>query len=103
MLAINVPNIDRDALRTQLDQLKSHLTSAALVLATVKDGKAIVIAGVSKDCLSHFTAVDLLNHVTGQIDGKGGGRPDLAQGGGENPAKLDAALASVVGFVREKV
>ena len=103
VLAINVPNIDRDALRTQLDQLKSHLTSAALVLATVKDGKAIVIAGVSKDCLSHFTAVDLLNHVTGQIDGKGGGRPDLAQGGGENPAKLDAALASVVGFVREKV
>lgn len=103
VLAVNLPHVDRDALRMQLDQLKSAMVSAALVLATVKDGKVIVVAGVSKDCLSHFTAVDLLNHVTKQIDGKGGGRPDLAQGGGESPEKLDQALLSVIDFVRGHV
>lgn len=103
VLAVKLSNVDRDSLRTQLDQLKSTLTSAALVLATVKDDKVILVSGVTKDCLSAFTAVDLLNYVTSQIDGKGGGRPDLAQGGGESPEKLDKALASVVEFVKEKM
>ncbi|PHQ79844.1 MAG: alanine--tRNA ligase [Coxiella sp. (in: Bacteria)] len=99
VLAIQLPEVDRDALRNTMDQLKSKLDKAAIVLATVKDNKIILIAGVTKNCTDKVNAGKLLNHVAKQVGGKGGGRPDLAQGGGDDVTKLAAALDSVVAFV----
>lgn len=101
VLAVKLPEVDRDALRNTMDQLKSKLDKAAIVLATVKDGKIVLIAGVTKNCIDRLNAGKLLNHVAQQVGGKGGGRPDLAQGGGDDIAKLDEALSSVYEFVTE--
>lgn len=101
VLAVKLPEVDRDAMRNTMDQLKSKFSKAAIVLATVKDGKVVLIAGVTKSCTDHIKAGALLNHVAQQVGGKGGGRPDLAQGGGDDPSKLDAALASVLPFVEK--
>ncbi len=103
VLAVEMPAGDRETLRQNMDHLKQHWGSCAIVLASVQDKKVQLIAGVSKDCLSKFTATELLNQVARQIDGRGGGRPDLAQGGGENPAALKTALASVIEWVKEKL
>ena len=68
-----------------------------IVLATVENDKVRLIAGVTKDLTSRMAAGKLVNYVAGQVGGKGGGRPDMAQaGGGDDPSKLDTALASVV-------
>jgi len=103
VLAVELNSVDRETLRHTMDQLKQELGSVAIVLATVQDKKVQLISGVSKDCLAYFSAVELLNQVAGQIDGRGGGRPDLAQGGGENPEALTAALQSVRDWVRKKL
>ena len=103
VLAVELTAVDRETLRQSMDQLKQQLGRSAIVLATIQDEKVQLIAGVSKDCLSSFTAVELLNYVAQQIDGRGGGRPDLAQGGGENPKALKKALQSVPSWVKEKV
>ena len=103
VLAIEIKAVDRETLRQSMDQLKSQLGRSAIVLATIQEGKVQLICGVSKDCLTYFSAVELLQQVTRQIDGRGGGRPDLAQGGGENPQALPAALESVVPWVRGKI
>lgn len=103
VLAVKVPFVDRDALRNMLDQMKQKLGCAAIVLATVQDDNIQLVAGVSKDCLAFFNATELLNQVAHQVGGKGGGRPDLAQGGGNQPQQLDAALKSVAEWVRVRV
>ena len=102
LLVAEIKNADRDSLREMVDQLKNQLKNPAILLASVQEGKVVIIAGVGKNVIPHFTAGDLLMHVAKQVDGKGGGRPDLAQGGGENPANLAAALKSVEEFVRGK-
>ena len=102
VLAVEMAGVDRETLRQTMDQLKQQLGRSAVILASVQEGKVNLISGVSKDCLSSFTAVELLNHVAKQVDGRGGGRPDLAQGGGENPQALKAALQSVPGWVKDK-
>lgn len=102
LLVAEIKNADRDSLREMVDQLKNQLKNPAILLASVQEGKVVIIAGVGKSVLTHFTAGDLLMHVAKQVDGKGGGRPDLAQGGGENPANLAAALSSVNEFVKNK-
>jgi alanyl-tRNA synthetase len=86
-----------------VDQLKNKLGSAVVVLATVKDGKVSLVAGVTPGLTDKVKASDLANHVAGQIDGKGGGRPDMAQAGGNNPALLASALKSVPGWVQERL
>lgn len=101
VLSIQVPGVDRNALLKTMDQMKSKLPTSAIILATVKDNKAQVVAGVTKSCLSHFKAPDLLKQVTSQIAGRGGGRPDLAQGGGDDVSNLDAVLASVYDWVKD--
>lgn len=103
VLAAEINAVDRETLRQSVDRLKQQLGRSAIILATIEDGKVQLIAGVSKDCLSRFTAVELLNQVAAQVEGRGGGRPDLAQGGGENPLALKSALASVPEWVRSKL
>lgn len=103
VLAMSLPDADNDMLRNSLDELKQRLNKAAIVLATVHQGRVQLVAGVTKNCLSHFNATDLLNQVAKQVGGRGGGRPDRAEGGGDAPEHLPAALASVADWVRNKL
>jgi len=103
VLAVNVEGADGKSLRDLMDQLKNKLGSCALVLAAVNGDKVALIAGVSKDLTGKLKAGELVNHVATQIGGKGGGRPDMAQAGGNNPAALPAALESVQTWVEEKL
>ncbi|OMH28478.1 alanine--tRNA ligase [Motiliproteus sp. MSK22-1] len=95
LLAAKLDGADPKSLRDTLDQLKNKLGSAVVVLAAVEGEKVSLVAGVTKDLTAKYRAGDLIKHVAEQIDGKGGGRPDMAQGGGTNPAELPAALNSV--------
>lgn len=103
VLATELPGVDRETLRHTLDRLKSEFKSYAVVLATVQDDKVQLVAGVSKNCLEHFNATELLNAVASRVGGKGGGRPDLAQGGGDNPKELEPALGRVMDWVKKKL
>jgi len=103
VLAEAIDGADAGSLRETADQLKNKLGSAVVVLATVEDGKVRLIAGVTKDCTDRVSAGELVNFVATQVGGKGGGRPDMAQAGGTDPSKLDAALRSVGEWVREKL
>jgi alanyl-tRNA synthetase len=73
------------------------------VLSAVTDGKVSLIAGVTSDLTGKVKAGDLVNHVAQQVGGKGGGRPDMAQAGGTDAAKLPAALDSVRGWVEQRL
>ena len=103
VLAHHIEGADVKTLRETLDRLKDKLGSAAIVLGTTKDEKVSLVAGVTKDQTSRIKAGDLVNVVATQVGGKGGGRPDMAQAGGNNPAALDQALQSVPDWVREQV
>ncbi len=103
VLAARLDGADPKSLRETVDQLKNKLGSAAVVLATVSGGKVALVAGVSKDNTDKLKAGELVNMVAQQVGGKGGGRPDMAQAGGSQPEGLDAALASVPEWVREKL
>lgn len=103
VLAANLEGADPKSLRDTVDQLKNKLGKAVVVLAAVQDDKISLIAGVTKDETAQFKAGDVLKHVAAQVGGKGGGRPDMAQGGGTDVAALPAALASVESWVAERV
>ncbi len=103
VLAAQLDGADAKSLRDTLDQLKNKLKSAAIVLASVDGGKVQLAAGVTADRMGTIKAGELVNFVAQQVGGKGGGKPDLAMAGGSEPAKLGAALASVVGWVGERV
>ncbi len=98
-LVAQLPETDRESMRHVVDQLKQQLNSCVILLASVIDGKIIYIASVSNDCVSKVTAPDLLKAA----GGKGGGRPDMAQGGGDNPAELSAALINAREFIKNKL
>ena len=97
-----ISGADMATLRSTMDGLKDRLPHAVIVLATVEDDKVRLIAGVTKDLTSRMAAGKLVNHVAKQVGGKGGGRPDMAQAGGDDPSKLDVALASVAPWVEEQ-
>jgi alanyl-tRNA synthetase len=104
VVATRVDGADAPALRDAVDQLKSKLRSAAIVLASVDDAnKVVLIAGVTADQTSKVKAGDLVNFVAQQVGGRGGGRSDMAQAGGNDPAKLDDALAGVVNWIESKL
>jgi len=103
VLAARLDGADPKSLRDTIDQLRNKLGSSAIVLATVKDGKVALAAGVSKDQTGRIQAGALVNAVARQVGGKGGGRPDMAQAGGSEPEHLDAALASVPDWVRSQL
>jgi alanyl-tRNA synthetase len=104
VLATTVEGADAAALRNAVDQLKSQLGSAVIVLGSAAaDGKVTLIAGVTSDATARVKAGDVVNFVAQQVGGKGGGRADLAQAGGNDPAKLPGALAAVTDWVRERI
>lgn len=100
VLAANLEGADVKTLRDTLDQLKNKLGTSAIVLAAVNGEKVSIVAGVSKDAISKIKAGDLVNSVATQVGGKGGGRPDMAQAGGDQPENLSAALKSVPNWVQ---
>jgi alanyl-tRNA synthetase len=103
VLAANLEGADATALRETLDKLKDKLKSAAIVLASTGEGKVSLIAGVTADLTGKLKAGELVNFVAQQVGGKGGGRPDMAQAGGTDPAAVPAALASVKGWVEARL
>jgi alanyl-tRNA synthetase len=103
VLAITVDGADAKSLREALDSLKGKLKSAAIVLGAVNDGKVSLIAGVTDDLVGKVKAGELVNYVAQQVGGKGGGRPDMAQAGGTDAAKLPGALQSVRPWVEQRL
>ncbi|OTE97588.1 alanine--tRNA ligase [Crenothrix sp. D3] len=103
VLAVKLNDVAASALRDMADQLKNKLGSCAIVLAVVDGDKVSLVAGVSKDTMNKVKAGDLVNFVATQVGGKGGGKPDLAQAGGTNPAALAGALAGVSAWVQERL
>lgn len=97
-----LPVGDAKSLRMALDTIKQQLGSGVIVLAAVEDNKVNIVAGVTKNYTSKIHAGDLVNSVALQVGGKGGGRADMAQAGGDNPAHLTAALNSVYAWVEDK-
>ena len=104
VVATKVDGADAGALRNAVDQLKDKLKSAVVVLASVESPtKVVLVAGVTADQTARVKAGELVGAIAAQIGGRGGGRPDFAQAGGNNPAALDAALATVPEMVRAKL
>ncbi|CAI8875825.1 MULTISPECIES: alanine--tRNA ligase [Burkholderia] len=103
VLAATLDGADAKTLRETVDKLKDKLKSAAIVLAAVEGGKVSLIAGVTPDASKKVKAGELVNFVAQQVGGKGGGRPDMAQAGGTEPANLPGALAGVKGWVEERL
>jgi len=103
VLAASQQGADSRMLRETMDKLKDRLKSAAIVLASVADGKVMLIAGVTSDLTDRVKAGELVNMVAQQVGGKGGGRADMAQAGGTQPESLPAALASVSDWVKGKL
>ena len=103
LLSATVEGADAKTLRETLDQLKDRLKSAAIVLGAVNDGKVSLIAGVTADLTGKVKAGELVNYVAQQVGGKGGGRPDMAQAGGTDAAKLPVALESVRPWVEQRL
>ncbi|HOW63589.1 MAG TPA: DHHA1 domain-containing protein, partial [Candidatus Contendobacter sp.] len=100
VLAARLDGVDAKTLREAVDRYKDQLKAAAVVLATVEDGKVRLVAGVTPTETRRLKAGELVNMVAQQVGGKGGGRADMAQAGGTDPAKLDTALRSVPDWVR---
>ncbi len=103
VLAARMDGADSKVLRETLDQLKNKLGSAAVVLGAVDGDKVMLVAGVTKDQTGSIKAGELVNQVAQQVGGKGGGRPDMAQAGGNQPEHLDAALKSVPEWVQQQL
>ena len=104
VLAANVGQVDPKALRGMVDGLKDRLKSAVVLLASAgADGKISVVGGVTSDLTGRVKAGELVGFVAGQIGGKGGGRPDMAMGGGSDVQALPAAVASVSGWIDERL
>jgi len=104
LVAASVEGADAAALRNAVDGLKSKLGSAIIVLGSaVGDDKVTLIAGVTGDLTARVKAGEIVNHVAVQVGGKGGGRADLAQAGGTQPANLAAALGSLAGWLAPRL
>lgn len=103
VLAHAFDGVDGKTLLSTMDQLKSKLGTAVIVLATSKGDKVSLVAGVTSDVTDRIKAGELVNMVAAQVGGKGGGRPDMAQAGGNNPAAIPAALSSVSAWLDERL
>ena len=102
LLAAKLDGVDPKSLRDTLDQLKNKLGSAVILLAAADGDKVSMVAGVTADLTGRFKAGELIKHVAPQIGGKGGGRPDMAQGGGTDVQALPQALASVKQWLEQQ-
>jgi alanyl-tRNA synthetase len=92
VLAQRVDNLDRGQMRTLVDNMRNKLGSGVVVLGSVQDGKVALIVGVTADLTSRVQAGKIIKPVAEKVGGSGGGRPDMAEAGGKDPAQLDAAL-----------
>src|SRR5690606_27127353 len=101
VLAARLDGLDGKALLALVDQLKNKLGSAVILLGGVFDDKVVLVAGVTQDLTAKLKAGDLMRQAAAAVGGKGGGRPDMAQGGGVDGGKLDEALALAVTFVEQ--
>ncbi len=99
VLAAELPEMDSRALRTAVDQLKNHLHEGIIVLASIREGRASVVVGVTPAHQAKIKAGDLVKQIAATLGGKGGGRADLAEGGGSDTEKLGAALKDVYDIV----
>jgi alanyl-tRNA synthetase len=100
VLAQRVDNLERNQMRTLVDNMRNKLGSGVVVLGSVQDGKVALIVGVTKDLIARVQAGKIIAEVAKKVGGKGGGRPDLAEAGGSEPGALDSALKSSVEVVR---
>jgi alanyl-tRNA synthetase len=100
VLAQRVDNLERNQMRTLVDNMRNKLGSGVVVLGSVQDGKVALIVGVTKDLTGRVQAGKIISEVAKKVGGKGGGRPDLAEAGGSEPGALDSALRSSVDVVR---
>jgi alanyl-tRNA synthetase len=103
VLAAQIDGADAKSLRDAVDKLKSKLGSSVIVLATVNEGKVVLVAGVSADLLTRMKAGEIAGAVAAQVGGKGGGRADFAQAGGTQPENLGKALAGVETLIRNRL
>jgi alanyl-tRNA synthetase len=103
VLAAKLDGVDPKRLRETVDRLKNKLGSAAIVLATVQGDKVSLVAGVTSDYVDRIAAGPLANFVAQQVGGRGGGRPDMAQAGGNDPSKIDQAIRSVPNWIKERL
>ena len=103
VLAAQIDGADVKSLRDAVDSLKSKLGSSVIVLASVQDGKVVLVAGVSADLLGRMKAGEIAGAVAAQVGGKGGGRADFAQAGGTQPENLGKALAGVETLIRNRL
>jgi alanyl-tRNA synthetase len=99
VIAARVDGLDAEGLRSVADTLRERLGSGVVCVASVVDGKVNLVAAVTKDLTKRVQAGKLVQEVAAAVGGRGGGRPDLAQGGGPEPDKLDAALARVYDLI----
>jgi alanyl-tRNA synthetase len=99
VLAARVDGLDGKALLAMVDQLKNKLGNALILLGGVQDDKVVLVAGVTQPICGQLKAGDLMRQAAAAVGGKGGGRPDMAQGGGSETGQLDAALALAASFV----
>jgi alanyl-tRNA synthetase len=102
VLAARLDGVEGKELLVLIDQLKNKLGSAVILLGGVHDERIVLVAGVTKDLTGQFKAGDLMKQATAVVGGKGGGRPDMAQGSGVELAKLDDALAVTAAYVASK-
>jgi alanyl-tRNA synthetase len=102
-LVSELPDADVNTLRDTVDQLKNKLGTSAVMLASVEDGKVRLIAGVSKDLTGRIKAGDWVNVAAQIVGGKGGGRPDMAQAGGPDSARLPDALEAARAWMKEQL
>ncbi|MCF5744114.1 MULTISPECIES: alanine--tRNA ligase [Pseudomonas syringae group] len=103
VLATRLDGQDGKALLALVDQLKNKLGRAVILLGSVYEDKVVLVAGVTKDLTGQLKAGDLMKQAAAAVGGKGGGRPDMAQGGGVDASALDAALALTVPFVEQGI
>ncbi len=103
VLAAKLEGVDAKGLRDTMDKLKTKLGSCAIVLGVVNGDKVSLAAGVSKDCTGRIKAGELVNSVASQLGGKGGGRPDMAMAGGNQPENLEKALLTVPSWVENQL
>jgi len=103
VLIADLDGVETKALRGMVDELKNKMQSGVIMLATANGNKVGLIAGVTKDLIGKVKSGELVNMVAQQVGGKGGGRPDMAQAGGNQPENITTALASVQSWLTEKL
>ena len=103
VLAAQIEGATASTLRDTLDQCKNKLGTGVILLAAVEDGKIALVAGVTSDTTDRVKAGDVIKHFAGELGGKGGGRPDMAQGGGSDVAALSGVLASLPEWVAAQI